>query len=102
MNSSAWISQLLTTHGLDMPQLQAHQDRSLENRITQERFQARYVSSIEHCLRLVTERLQLNLDKRDGVEAGDSSTWRMSPQDLHALTESLALLDSINRLNRDK
>ena len=88
-----------------MPQFQAHQDKSLENRLAREvqnSFADRYPRSVEHCLRLVTERLQLALDKRDGVLPGDATTWRMSPQDILALTQSLASLDQINRRNNDK
>jgi len=85
-----------------MPHFQAHTDRSLENRVTRERFQARYQGSVEHSLRLLTERLQLNLDKRAGVDPADSATWLMSPADIHHLAESLALLDQINRLNNAK
>jgi hypothetical protein len=81
------------------PQLQAHTDRSLEVRLARERFQFRYVSSVEHCLRLMSERLQLNLDKRDGVDPADITTWRLNPQDILALTKSLELLDQINRRN---
>ena len=84
------------------PQLQAHTDRSLEVRLARERFQVRYVSSVEHCLRLLTERLQLALDKRDGVDPADITTWRMTPADIAALTQSLAVMDSINRRNNDK
>jgi hypothetical protein len=88
-----------------MPQFQAHQDKSLENRLSREvqtGFADRYPRSVEHCLRLVTERLQLALDKRDGVNAADATTWRMSPADIQALTQSLALLDQINRQNNAK
>jgi hypothetical protein len=85
-----------------MPQFQAHQDKSLESRLARERFQTRYVSSVEHCLRLVTERLQLSLDKRDGQDPADISTWRMSPADIASLSQSLELLDQINRRNNDK
>jgi len=85
-----------------MPQFQAHQDKSLEVRLARERFQTRYVSSVEHCLRLVTERLQLSLDKRDGSDPADITTWRMSPADIASLSQSLDLLDQINRRNNDK
>jgi len=88
-----------------MPQFQAHQDKSLENRLAREvqnSFTDRYPRSVEHCLRLVTERLQLALDKRDGVNPADADTWRMSPADIQALAQSLEILDLINRRNNDK
>jgi hypothetical protein len=85
-----------------MPQFQAHQDYSLEARVARDRFQSRYKTSVEHCLRLLIERLQLNLDKRDGVDLTDANTWLMSPADIQHLAESLALLDQINRLNNAK
>jgi hypothetical protein len=54
---------------------------------------------VEHCLRLVTERLQLSLDKRNIVDLMDVNSWILSPQDILALSRSLELLDQINRRN---
>jgi hypothetical protein len=84
------------------PQLQAHTDRTLESRVAREvhsGFVDRYPRSVEHCLRLVTERLQLSLDKRNLVDLMDVSSWILSPQDILALAQSLELLDQINRRN---
>jgi hypothetical protein len=85
-----------------MPQFQAHQDTSLEIRLSQERSQARFVSSVEHCQRLLMERCQLNLDKRDGVNPADASTWRMSPEDLAHLTTALYNIHQINESFKGK
>ena len=84
------------------PALQAHTDRSLESRVAREvhsSFTDRYPRSVEHCLRLVTERLQLSLDKRNIVDLMDVNSWILSPQDILALSRSLELLDQINRRN---
>jgi hypothetical protein len=55
-------------------------------------FADKYPNQVEHCLRLVMERLQAGLDKRDGVDPGDPKTWRMSSQELEDLaTAALAL-----------
>jgi len=84
------------------PKFQAHVDTSLESKVAkeiQQSFAQRYPGSIEHCLRLLTERLQLGLDKRGISDLTDVGSWKISPQDLLALSQSLELLDQIHRRN---
>ena len=60
-------------------------------------FVTKYPGQVEHCLRLVMERLQAGLDKRDGCDVSDPATWRMSTQEIHDLAHTAHLLDSIRR-----
>ena len=39
-------------------------------------FTEKYPGQVEHCLRLTMERLQAGLDKRDGVDVVNPSTWK--------------------------
>ena len=52
-------------------------------------FSEKFPGQCEHILRLLTERLQAGLDKRDGVLIEDSSTWKLSPQELKDLSKAL-------------
>jgi hypothetical protein len=68
------------------------------NAVHREAFREKYPGQVEHCLRLVMERLHLGLDKRDGVDVIDSSTWRLNAQEIANLTTAanhlhLMLLD---------
>jgi hypothetical protein len=49
---------------------------------------------------LITERLQLGLDKRiDGFNIHNVETWALRPGEILSLTQSLELLDQIARRN---
>lgn len=52
-------------------------------------FQDKYPGQCEHILRLLTERTQHVLDKRDGFDISNMSTWKASPSELAFLTESI-------------
>ena len=67
------------------------------NAASREAFGVKYPGQVEHCLRLVMERLQAGLDKRDGVDVGDPDTWRMSTQELRDLSHAAELLNSIRQ-----
>lgn len=67
------------------------------NAASREAFGAKYPGQVEHCLRLVMERLQAGLDKRDGVDVARPDTWRMSTQEILDLARSAQLLDSIRQ-----
>jgi hypothetical protein len=60
-------------------------------------FANKYPGQVEHCLRLTMERLQAGLDKRDGCDVSNPTTWRMSTQEIHDLAHTAHLLDSIRR-----
>jgi len=49
-------------------------------------FAEKFPGQLEHVLRLLTERLQSGLDKRDGVELDNPDTWKMSCKELSDLS----------------
>jgi hypothetical protein len=55
----------------------------------------KFPGSIEHILRLLTERLQLGLDKRDGVDVVDPSTWLLSPEEIQDLAQAMNHINQI-------
>ena len=67
------------------------------NAASREAFGVKYPGQVEHCLRLVMERLQAGLDKRSGVDPADPDTWRMSTLELRDLAHSAHLLNEIRR-----
>ena len=52
-------------------------------------FAEKFPGQIEHILRLLTERLQAGLDKRDGVDVTDPDTWKMHPDELSAMAKAI-------------
>jgi hypothetical protein len=67
------------------------------NAVHRDAFAIKYPGQVEHCLRLVMERLQAGLDKRDGCDVSDPDTWRMSTQELQDLAYTAHLLDAIRK-----
>jgi hypothetical protein len=80
-------------------------DRQLEDtRILQkvngahrEAFREKYPGQVEHCLRLVMERLHAGLDKRAGVDVTDPNTWRLAAGEIAAITEAAERLHRIRQ-----
>lgn len=52
-------------------------------------FAEKFPGQLEHILRLLTERLQAGLDKRDGVEVTDPTTWKMHPDELAHMARAI-------------
>ena len=67
------------------------------NGVQRDAFATRFPGQINHCLRLVMERLQAGLDKRDGVDVANPDTWRMSTVEIKELAEAAQLLHTIER-----
>lgn len=67
------------------------------NAVHREAFVEKYPGQVEHCLRLVMERLQVGLDKRDGVDIANPDTWRLTTQELSDLVQCAYQLDTIRR-----
>lgn len=65
------------------------------NRVHREAFVEKFPGQVEHCLRLVMERLQAGLDKRDGVDPGRPETWRMTATEITNLAEAANQLNQI-------
>jgi len=58
-------------------------------------FAEKFPGQIEHCLRLLTERLQLGLDKRGSVVVADVATWPLTPEQLRELAEAMYYINQI-------
>jgi len=67
------------------------------NRVHREAFAEKFPGQVEHCLRLVMERLQAGLDKRDGVDPSRPDTWRMSTVEIADLADAAELLNRIRQ-----
>lgn len=52
-------------------------------------FSEKFPGQVEHILRLLTERLQNGLDKRDNVNLDDVSTWKLTPNELYELSDAV-------------
>lgn len=60
-------------------------------------FADKYPTQIEHSLRLIMERLQAGLDKREGIDLNRVETWRISPADIESLAAAAYHLNEIRR-----
>ena len=67
------------------------------NAIHRDAFPDKYPRQVEHCLRLIMERLQKSLEKRVGEDPADPATWRITAQELSELVTSAYQLDQIRR-----
>jgi hypothetical protein len=52
-------------------------------------FAEKFPGQCEHILRLLTERLQAGLDKRDGVAIDQPDTWKLTTTQLLELSQSI-------------
>jgi hypothetical protein len=64
-------------------------------------FAEKFPGQIEHILRLLTERLQAGLDKRDGVDINDPDTWKMSSKELSDLSTAIHHIYIVKEKIRD-
>lgn len=60
-------------------------------------FAEKFPGQCEHLLRLIAERLQTGLDKRDGVVLDDPATWRLSPESIMQLSQALHSVYQVHR-----
>ena len=67
------------------------------NAAHREGFAVKYEGQIEHILRLLCERLQASLDKRDQVDVNNVNTWRLKPSELADLSEAVYHIHSIRQ-----
>jgi len=64
-------------------------------------FAEKFPGQIEHILRLLTERLQAGLDKRDGVDINDPNTWKMTSKELSDLSTAIHHIYIVKEKLRD-
>jgi hypothetical protein len=60
-------------------------------------FAEKFPGQCEHILRLLTERLQAGLDKRDGVIIDDPTTWKLSPTELKDISQALEAIYFVHK-----
>ena len=80
----------------------------LETRILQkvngahrEAFAEKFPGQCEHILRLITERLHLGLDKRDGVNVQNPDTWILTSEEILCLAQSMKAINEIRQSLRN-
>lgn len=79
---------------------QAAADTKLANRVLalhREAFRERWPGSVEHCLRLTTERLQACLSKPEGTQLNDPTTWPADADTIMLLARAVESLYTIYR-----
>jgi hypothetical protein len=60
-------------------------------------FAEKFPGQCEHILRLLTERLQAGLDKRDSVVLDDPSTWKLNPTELKDVSQALEAIYFVHK-----
>jgi hypothetical protein len=60
-------------------------------------FAEKFPGQCEHILRLLTERLQYGLDKRDNVIVDDPKTWKLSPSELKDISTAIEAIYFIHK-----
>ena len=60
-------------------------------------FNEKFPGQLEHILRLLTERLQIGLDKRDNVLLEDPKSWKLSTSELKDLAQSIEAIYYIRK-----
>ena len=60
-------------------------------------FAEKFPGQCEHILRLLTERLQAGLDKRDGVVIDDTDTWKLNPTELKDVSQALEAIYFVHK-----
>lgn len=67
------------------------------NAANREAFHARFPGQIDHCMRLISERLQFCLHKPEGTDLTNPDTWPASPDEIFSLTHALRNLEEVRR-----
>lgn len=67
------------------------------NAVNREAFVQRFPGQIEHCMRLVSERLQNCLAKHEGIDLADPTTWPAGPDTIENLAAALLSLEQIRQ-----
>ena len=67
------------------------------NHAHRDAFATKFPGQVEHCLRLVMERLQWGLDKRGQFDISNTDTWILDPQEICSLAQAAEKLHSIRK-----
>ena len=65
-------------------------------------FTEKFPGQCEHILRLLTERLQSGLDKRDGVVITDTTTWKLHASEIADLADAVYKIHIVRESLRNK
>jgi len=92
--------------GVDVPtarqmlanqQLQETRILQKVNRAHRDAFPEKFPGQVEHCLRLVMERLQAGLDKRGNVDVSRPDTWNITAGEIGYLAQAAERLHRIRK-----
>ena len=72
------------------------------NAAHREAFREKFPGQVEHMLRLITERLQAGLDKRQGVVINDPDTWILTAEEILHMSQAMLNVYQIYREQNDK
>lgn len=67
------------------------------NAANREAFLVRFPGQLEHCMRLISERLQYCLGKPEGMLLQDPASWPASASEIADLSEALRNLEEVRR-----
>jgi hypothetical protein len=67
------------------------------NAANREAFLVRFPGQLEHCMRLISERLQFCLSKPEHMVLHDPMSWPATPTEIAALSEALHNLEQVRR-----
>ena len=67
------------------------------NAVNREAFLHKFPGMLEHSLRLVNERLMNCLNKPEGIDLADPTTWPADTEEIFALCQSLRCLNEVYR-----
>jgi hypothetical protein len=83
----------------DVAEQQVQETKILQkvNKAHRDAFPIKFPGQVDHCLRLVMERLQHGLNKSEGVVVQDVDTWLVMPEDLADLAKAAYYLNEIRK-----
>ena len=65
------------------------------NAVYRNAFLEKLPGQAEHILRLITERLHLCLDKRDGTDPANPDSWKLSAEEIKDLAQAMYYINQI-------
>ena len=72
------------------------------NHVHREAFREKFPGQVEHMLRLITERLQAGLDKRQGVVINDPDTWILTAEEILHMSQAMLNVYQVYKEQNDK
>jgi hypothetical protein len=88
---------MLSEHNQSKDILYAKAKHDVLNERRGNAFIEKFPGQCEHILRLITERLHLGLDKRDGSDPAVPETWKLNASEIADLSEAMYYLNSVRQ-----